>query len=95
VRPGAVEKLLASTEGVVEHAELADEMRERTLSFREDGVIILSSSSVRTEAPSVVSPPPPPRSGFDELELPDTVLAIESFFLHQINTPFHWPGRGL
>ena len=61
---------LASREGV-EHAELADDTRERRLSFS-DGVNLRSSYS-RSD-PSVSH-----SIGVLELELPDTVLAIESF----------------
>jgi hypothetical protein len=73
---------LASREGVVEQAELAELMRERRLSLREEPACMSlppssPSSSSRTEEPSVSQS----TRGLDELELPDTVLAIESFFL--------------
>jgi hypothetical protein len=59
---------------VVEQAELAEEMRERTLSLREEGVAAAPSSPPPSVSLAAVS-------GLEELELPDTVLAMESFFL--------------
>lgn len=63
---------LVSRDGV-EQAELAEETRDLTLSFK-DADILRSSSSFRD--PSVSH-----SIGVLELELPETVLAIESFFL--------------
>mgnify|MGYP006975642808 FL=1 len=57
----------------MEHAELADteDIRDRTLSLK-DAVVFTSSSSFKD--PSVSQ-----SIGVLEFELPDTVLAIESF----------------
>lgn len=64
---------LVSREGV-EHPELAEDILDLTLSLSEEAVVLRSSSSR-------VEPSPSPPMGALELELPDTVLAMESFFL--------------
>ena len=80
----AFSKLEAELKRSPSEAELAEEMRERTLSLSDEDIIPnFPSSSSRTEEPSVSHN----ISGLEELELPDTVLAMESFFLHGTKRP--------
>lgn len=74
---------LVSRDGV-EQPELADEILDLTLSLREEEATVLRSSSSRGSPAAAASPP----RGTLELELPDTVLAMESFFRW-------WPPNGV
>ena len=68
--------ILVSNDGV-EQLELAEDTRDRRLSFR----LVAPPPTLKTASSSSRSEPSVSHSiGVLELELPDTVLAIESFF---------------